>query len=152
MSSNCNSPPFFALKEETLLEVLSQSFKCLKCKSLSCCGYDGRLITLVFLLSAADGVWCRESPNEVSPFTEYRGQPQHHSPLPKWFSLRHHRQLQLRWIHTAGQHYTSVSWLEQTDVWERHTTWTTCATRWVQGDEPDRELIQQIIGLNRLDS
>lgn len=28
-------------------------------------------VTLMFLFFITDGVWCRESPDEVSPFTEH---------------------------------------------------------------------------------
>ena len=33
------------------------------------------------LFCPAEGIWCGESPNEVSSFTEHGGQPRHHGPL-----------------------------------------------------------------------
>lgn len=102
-------------------------------------------ITAPFLLfHNTDGVWSWESPNEVSPFTEHWGQPKHPAPLPERSSSRPSRQLQLHWICSAREHHASLSWLEQTDVWERHVTWTRCATGWLQGDEPGRKLMCEI--------
>lgn len=94
----------------------------------------GWLITLVFMLPATDGVQCRQSPNEVSAFAEHRGQPPRHAPLQERASWRHRRQLQLCGIYTARERHSSLLGLEQTDVWERHTTWTTRATRRLQGE------------------
>lgn len=83
-----------------------------------------------FLASCkADGVWRRQSPIEVSPFAEHRGQPPHHAPLQE----RAFRRLRLHQLHAAEGHQSSLLRLEQADVWEGHTTWTTRATRRLQG-------------------
>lgn len=109
------------------------------------------LITAVCLpFNNTDGVWCRESPNEVSPFTEHWGQPKHPAPLPERSCSRPCRRRRLRWIHSAREHHAPLPWLEQTDVWERHATWTTCAARWLQGDEPGRNPMCEIPHLARL--
>lgn len=82
------------------------------------------------MLPATDGVQRRQSPNEVSAFAEHRGQPPHHAPLQE----RASRRLQLCHIYAARERHSSLLGLEQTDVWERHTTWTTRATRRLQGE------------------
>lgn len=96
-----------------------------------------KLIALPILFPwPTDGVWRRESPNEVSPSPEYRGQSQRHAPLPKWSSARRRR------IRAATERRAPVSRLEQTDVRERHGTWTAHAARRVRGNyERDREPI-----------
>lgn len=94
-----------------------------------------QLITLSFDLTPTDGIRCRKSPNEVSPFTEQWGHSQHHTPLPEWSTERPGRQLQLHRTRTQRKSQTSVSWLEQTDLWERLLTWTGCASRWLQGNK-----------------
>lgn len=119
---------------------------------------EGSFMVLItaecLLFNNADGVWCRESPNEVSPFTEHWGQPKHPAPLPERASAPPSGQHQRHWSRSAREHHASLSWLEQTDVWERHATWTTCATRRLQGDEPGWKLmcgIPHSARLNRCD-
>lgn len=91
---------------------------------------------MFFASRKTDGVWCRQSPNEISPLAEHRGQPPRHAPLQEPPAFR---RLRLHGVHAAGGRRSSLLRLEQTDVWERHTTWTTRATRRLQGDEPDED-------------
>lgn len=65
-----------------------------------------------FTSRKTDGVWCRQSPNEISPLAEHRGQPPHHAPLQE----PAFRRLRLHEVHAAGGHQSSLLRLEQTDV------------------------------------